>query len=264
MVSKKRNSIDILFNKLLQKNPKAKVIEFTNKELKLVTQDTKFMNQFDATKFDCSEILPETLKNNGFFIVHLGKGNHAFVKGEGYHKFEKITKIKNITVKKGIIDEIGNSEAAAVSFIYNEGIIQDFLGIKDLKVHTARRSKVSFSFKVNGSKLHADNQQIEIDGIFETKNGMIVTVEAKNVEHLDFEIRQLFSIKKYFDMLMERESVHKNTNIRFLFLLRLRNKKKNLCRLYEYRFTDNEDINSIKFVQGTEYRINTGSLKKFM
>ena len=30
---------------------------------------------------------------------------------------------------------------------------------------------------------------------------MIVTVEAKNIEHEDFEIRQLFSIKKYFDML---------------------------------------------------------------
>ena len=93
-------------------------------------------------------------------------------------------------------------------------------GVKDLKVHTARRSKVSFSFKVNSSKLHADKQQIEIDGIFETKSGMIVTVEAKNVEHEDFEIRQLFSIKKYFDIM------------------------------------DNEDINSIKFIQVVQYNIN--------
>ncbi|MBS3056604.1 MAG: hypothetical protein J4473_04175 [Candidatus Aenigmarchaeota archaeon] len=89
-----------------------------------------------------------------------------------------------------------------------------------MKVHTARRSKVSFSFKVNSSKLHADKQQIEIDGIFETKSGMIVTVEAKNVEHEDFEIRQLFSIKKYFDIM------------------------------------DNEDINSIKFIQVVQYNIN--------
>jgi len=246
MESKKRNSINILFNKLYEKSQKAKVIEFTNTELKTVTQDTKFMNQFDATKFDSSELLPESLKKNGYFIVHLGKGKHAFVNGEGYHKFEKITEIKNIDVTKSVIDDVGNSEAGAISFIYNEGIIQDFLGVKDLKVHTARRSKVSFSFKVNGSNLHADKQQIEIDGIFETKDGMIVTVEAKNVEHADFEIRQLFSIKKYFDMLMERGDIPNGTNLRLLFLVRLRNEKQNLCRLYEYKFTDDEDINSIK------------------
>ena len=255
MESKKRKSIDVLFNKLRKKNFKARVIIFTNKELKTVTQDTQFMNQFDATKFDSSDLLPESLKQNGYFIVHLGKGKHAFVKGEGYHRFEKITKVKNIEVGKGVIDIVGNSEAGAVSFIYNEGIIQDFLGVKELKVHTARRSKVSFSFKVNGSKLHADKQQIEIDGIFETKDGMIVTVEAKNVEHEDFEIRQLFSIKKYFDMLMQNEIIPKSTNLRLLFLVRLRDNEQNLCRLYEYKFIDNENINSINFVQAVEYRV---------
>ncbi len=257
MASKKRNSINILFDKLCKKNPKTKVIVFTNKELKTVTQDTQFMNQFDATKFDSSDLLPERLKENGFFIVHLGKGKHAFVKGEGYHKFEKITRIKNIFSSKSVIDIIGSSEAGAVSFIYNEGVVHDFLGVKDLKVHTARRSKVSFSFKVNGSKLYADKQQIEIDGIFETKEGMIITVEAKNVEHEDFEIRQLFSIKKYFDMLTEKGIIPKNTNLRLLFLVRLRDKEQNLCRLYEYKFTDSEDINSIKFIQAAQYNINT-------
>ena len=105
------------------------IIEFTNKELKTVTQDTQFMNQFDATKFDSSDLLPEELKENGFFIVHLGKGKHAFVKGQGCHKFEKITKTKNIVASKSVIDIIGSSEAGAVSFIYNEGIIHDFLGV---------------------------------------------------------------------------------------------------------------------------------------
>ena len=105
------------------------IIEFTNKELKTVTQDTQFMNQFDATKFDSSDLLPEKLKENGFFIVHLGKGKHAFVKGQGCHKFEKITKTKNIVASKSVIDIIGSSEACAVSFIYNEGIIHDFLGV---------------------------------------------------------------------------------------------------------------------------------------
>lgn len=66
MASRKRNSIDILFTRLRRKKRKAKVIEFTNTELKSVTQDTKFMNQFDATKFDSSDLLPESLKKSGF------------------------------------------------------------------------------------------------------------------------------------------------------------------------------------------------------
>lgn len=185
----------------------------------------------------------------------MGKGKHAFVKGRGYHDFEKITTVKNVNVGRSIIDRIGSSEAGAVSFIYNEGIIQDFLGVKDLKVHTARRSRVSFSFRVNGSKLYADKQQIEIDGIFETKDRMIVTVEVKNVEHKDFEIRQLFSIKKYFDMLISEGRVPRDTKLRLLFLVRIRTRERNLCRLYEYRFTDDEDLNSTSFVQAVEYRI---------
>ena len=160
--SKKRESIDRLFIQKHTENPKSKVIKFSNIELKKVTQDVGFMNQFDATKFDSSDKLPNTLKKHGYFIVHLGKGNHAFVKGDGYHKFERIQTHKSMNVEKGIIDKIGDSEAGAVSFIYNEGIIQDFLGEINIKIHNARRSKVSFDFKIGNETLHADKQQIEM------------------------------------------------------------------------------------------------------
>lgn len=255
MASRKRDSIDILFKTLYDKNPKQNVIRFSNAELKVITQDTKFMNQFDAVKFDSYAKLPDTLKAKGYFIVHLGKGNHAFVKGNGYHKFENISDIRDITTDGGLLDKIGESEAGAISFIYNSGIIKDFLGVENLKVQNARRSKVSFKFKVNGSELFADKQQVEIDGIFETDQGVIVAVEAKNTDYSDFEIRQLFSMKKYLDMLIEKGSLPKNTKVRLLFFVRLRNNKENLCKIYEYRFTDNEDLNSIKFVRSIEYKI---------
>ncbi len=255
MASKKRDSIDILFTTLYAKNPSQKVIRFSNAQLKAITQDTKFMNQFDAVKFESAEKLPNKLKENGYFIVHLGKGNHAFVKGNGYHKLEKITDIKKMAKDGGLIDKTGESEAGAISYIYNSGIIQDFLDEEELKVHTARRSKVSFEFKVNGSRLFADGQQIEIDGIFETDKGVIIAVEAKNKEYGDFEIRQLFSMMKYFEMLIKEGRLPKETEVKLLFFIRLRNKKENICKIYEYKFTDDEDLNSIKFVRAVEYLV---------
>ena len=62
-------------------------------------------------------------------------------------------------------------------------------------------------------------------------------------------------MKKYLDMLIEKGSLPKNTKVRLLFFVRLRNNKENLCKIYEYRFTDNEDLNSIKFVRSIEYKI---------
>jgi len=253
-VSKKRDSIETLFSRLYAKNPNKKVIQFSNTELKEITQDTKFMNQFDAVKFDSATKLPNKLREKGYFIVHLGKGNHAFVKGEGYHKLEKITNIKKVDADEGLLDKIGESEAGAISYIYNTGIIQDFLGTEKLKIQTARRSKVSFAFKVNGSKLFATAQQIEIDGMFETDDGTIVGVEAKNEYYGDFEIRQLFNIEKYFEMLIKEGKLPKNTKIRLLFIVKLREKKHNIFKIYEYRFTNKEDINSIKFVRAVEYQ----------
>jgi hypothetical protein len=255
MASKKRDSIDILFTTLYAKNPDQNVIQFSNAQLKEITQDTKFMNQFDAVKFDSAAKLPNKLKEKGYFIVHLGKGNHAFVKGNGYHKLEKITDIKKMELDGGLIDKIGESEAGAISYIYNTGIIQDFLEVEKLKMQNARRSKVSFEFKVNGSKLFADGQQIEIDGMFETDAGVIIAVEAKNRYYGDFEIRQLFSIEKYFEMLIKAGKLPKDTQIKLLFFVRLRDKTRNICRIYEYKFTDKEDLNSIKFIRAVEYQI---------
>ena len=252
--SKKRESINILFDKLYVKSNGAKVIEFSNTELKSITQDTKFMNQFDATKYDSSIKLPERLQKYGYFIVHLGEGNHAFVRGEGYHRFEQLSDKRVVSVGKSLIDEAGKSEAGAASFLYNEKILQDFLGTEEVKVHTARRTKFSYAFNVNGNELYAKNQQIEIDGIFETNdNSIIIGIEAKNVEYLDFEIRQLFDIMKYFEMLKEKKAIPHTVKLRILFLTRLHNKQKDIIRVYEYKFKDKNDLNSIEFVKGREY-----------
>mgnify|MGYP001356327376 CR=1 FL=1 len=66
-------------------------------------------------------------KKNWFFFVHLGRGNHAFVRGNGYHKFENIKRTKPWKHTKSVVSELGTSEADTISTIYNSRIIHDFL-----------------------------------------------------------------------------------------------------------------------------------------
>ena len=97
----------------------------------------------------------------------------------------------------------------------------------------------------------ADKLQIELDGIYESaEDKMIASVEVKNQEHKDFEIRQLFSAMKYFEA-----NVPSNYKIKLLFMVRLRDKNNDTFKLYEYKFEDKTNPNSIKFVKAIEYDI---------
>ena len=258
MPSVKREVIHTIFTKLKSESPGKSVYEFNNKKVKEIS-GPKFMNQFDATKFDSSKLLPKSLKDEGFFIVHLGKGKHAFVKGEGYHNFEKVTDIKDWKITKSVIDNISDSEAQSASTAYNEGITQDFLfedrNIK-LKVHTARRSRTSYMFKIGKEELFTDGLQIELDGIFETEN-TLASIEVKNVEHEDFEIRQLFNHLKYFEKLKQEGKIPKEYNIRVIFVVRIKKGINHFFRLYEYKFTNNKSPNSIELVKSRQYNIIT-------
>jgi hypothetical protein len=251
--SKKRKSIRLIFEDLQKKNPHSNKLVFSNEIVKKVTGDVKFSNQFDATKFESYEKLPDCLRENGFFIIHLGKGRHVFIKGNGYHNFEPIKETKEWKTRKSLIGELGKSEASTMSELYNSKIIHDFLYGKsnvDIQVHTARRTRTSYDVIVSNEKLHADKQQIEIDGIFETEE-IIAAVEVKNVDLKDFEIRQLFNILKYF----EEKKLPPKYKLRIIFIVRIKNKEKNIFRLYEYEFLDKERLDSIKLVRNMQYNI---------
>lgn len=259
LLGKKLKTLGILFNQMYNREPGAPYYKFTNDDVKVACIQTNFKNPFDVTKVDSIYNLPKTMRDKGYFIFHLGGGTHAFIRGNGYHEFEKINKEDSITfpVKPRIVDNLGESEAGALSFIFNKGIIQNFLGVNDftLNINIARRSRVTFDFRIGDKKLHISGQQIEIDGIFDTEDGMIATVEAKNKANKDFEIRQLFMVQKYFDMLEADKRIPKKINLHILFLVKPQHQM--VYRLYEYKFLDSNDMNSIKLVKAKEYHILT-------
>jgi hypothetical protein len=255
--SKKRLVIANIFNSLYPKNPEQNVYIFDNNMVKRESLKVGFSNQFDAVKYDSKDLLPPILREKDYFIIHLGKGKHAFVKGEGYHTFEPIKKTVDWSCKNSIFNKIGKSEASTVSDVFNTKIIHDFVFgdvKKELFVHTARRSKTSFDLEFNGDTLHADKLQIEIDGFYETDDS-IICVEAKNVEHDDFEIRQVHSTMIYFDNFQKAGIIPKDYKIYFLFIVRVINKEEDSFRLYEYKFDDVKKLNSIRLVKNKQYNV---------
>ncbi|HLD12345.1 MAG TPA: hypothetical protein VJB87_02000 [Candidatus Nanoarchaeia archaeon] len=255
--SEKRAIIDQIFKRFKPEDLQKMILRFDNDEVKKVS-GSSFRNQFDATKFDTSKKLPKSVCDAGFFIVHLGQGRHALVKGEGYHKFEGVNTVKEWKIKKSVIENISESEAQSASTAFNNKIIHDFLFSnvnKDIQLHTARRARTSYDFIINGIKLRAEALQIEMDGIYESEEEKtIAAIEVKNQEHEDFEIRQLYSTMRYFEDRRGSE-VPADYNFRILFMVRIKNEKENKFKIYEYNFSDKNDPNSIKFIKAIQYNI---------
>ena len=256
--SVKRNVISSAFEEV-KKNSKYLNTYYFNNQLIKQLSGSKFSNQFDATKFDSKKLLPDKVKNEGFFIVHLGKGKHAFVKGEGYHKFESIPTKRDWKPSYNVISKLGESEASTSSELFNYKIIHDFLGLSDksdLFVHTARRTRVTYDFIVDPDiHLKAISLQIEIDAFFETLNE-IITVEVKNGDREDFEIRQLFSAMKYMESKIKSGGIPEKYVIRHLFVVRQKVNDGYIFRIYEYVFTDKDRLNSIKLIKSVEYLVH--------
>lgn len=247
-----------IFNALRTLDNNSDVLVFNNETAKTLSTKHRFRNMFDAVKFNTYESLPEILKTAGFFIVHTGRGNHDFVKGIGYHYFEPIQQQKTWHCSESVVSKLGNSEADAVSTIYNEKIIHDFLfgnTETNLKIHISRRSTTTFDFYIGNNELHADRLQIEMDALFESK-GIIATAEVKNIKHTNFEIRQPYSTYRYLDRFVRDGKIAGNYKIRHLFVIANRGTKEEFYRIYEYAFTDWKHMDSIKLVKNAQYNLS--------
>jgi hypothetical protein len=255
--SKKRQVVADIFEGLRAVDNTSDVLTFNNDTVKHVTTKYRFRNPFDATKFSTYESLPDCLKQAGFFIVHLGRGNHAFVKGTGFHTFEPIQQTKGWKLSDSIVSKLGTSEADTVSTIYNEKIIHDFLFRNpdvNLKIHNSRRSTTTYDFWIGRNQLHADRLQIEMDALFESKD-TIATVEVKNIKHANFEIRQIYSTFRYLDRFLREGKIPNNYNIRHLFVIVSKGTREKFYCIYEYTFTNWKHMDSITLVKNAQYNV---------
>ena len=231
---------------------------FDNDLVKSICKKHGFGNPFDATKLDDTLKFPTILKQNDFFILHIGEGKHQFVKGieNGFNSFEKITSIVDWEYKKSILNEFDTSESNIISVGFNQKIIHHFL-YEDItanpKVYNSRRTKSSINYYVGEQHIQTKNLQMEIDLTMEL-NGSVTIFEGKNKFPKDFAIYQLFVPFLYYHKLKKDNKLN-ISDISCCYLLRNKGKTGSIIRIYKYGFDDIKKISSIKLLKSKQYNL---------
>lgn len=212
-------------------------------------------------KWDCTSALPKVFKDNKLNI--LPDSRNSYVLGD-FLLYEEIPELTEAVNKMDHVDlpeyetiDIKNisSEANAINVLVLSGILDDFLGDENtVETFNGRMGTGEFDFVVDtvrGKKqsISVRNAQCEIDGGFENENDVVI-MEAKNVVNEDFHVRQL-----YYPYRLWRNKVSKPIRLIFSIYSNM------IFRLFEYRFTDENDYSSIELVKTKNYSLQDTTIE---
>lgn len=203
-------------------------------------------------KQDTRDSRPKIFKDNGLFLLPKKNGYYYIIKGEGYVDVPDITTPIQEYHKKLDFElessKVGDSEMQHLDYAYANSLIRTFMDDTSL-VLTIRGRKYTpkFQFKVNGFDIKTESVQTEVDAGYEGRE-KIVLIEAKNSSATTEIIRQL-----YYPYRQWSENTSKEV-IPVFFEKRIVNNE-NLYYIWQYKFTDINDYNSIKLVKSARFRI---------
>lgn len=248
-------SADEAWEKLLKKYDIVNEIERNGIFHITASQIKEFKEPRLMAKWDSSEQLPSSLKKNKINILPDSRSSYVLGDFLLYEEIpeltEHVTQMTSVELPEYESIDVNNitSEANAINVLILSNILDDFLGTdKNAGTFNGRMGTGIFEFDVDthrGKKQHiiVNNAQCEIDGGFENDESVVI-MEAKNVLHSDFHVRQL-----YYPYRLWKTRVKKP--IRLVFSI-YSNK---IYRLFEYEFEDINDYSSIKLIQNKNYSL---------
>lgn len=255
-MGKKQDVLRDIFEHCLTHNE----LIFDNQLVKKFTAKHKFKNPFDATKIDNLSILPDEIKEQDYFLLHLGQGKHQFVRGlaYGYHQFAPIAPENCFEWKyrRSLLNEFDTSESNILSVANNQRIIHDFLYqdiVASPKVYMSRRTKITGKYYVNNTAVFVTQLQMEIDLTMEYQ-GHVTIFEGKNGFPADFAVYQIFLPALYYHRLQEQNKLSIG-QISCCYLLRKKHDNGSTIRIYKYSFTDPVDMSTIHLQECAQYNL---------
>lgn len=211
-------------------------------------------------KFDHSVSRPKIFCNNRLSILPITRGDYVISAFDAYHKLEQLERVITRKPLPPYIQSLDSSkitsEAIALNCAIVSGVMNDFLGEEELfPTVSGRMSSGSFDFSIDGItgtplSVSINNSQIEIDGAYEGKNSLAL-VEAKRELADDFLIRQLYYPYRTWKNRLTKV-------VRPIFLVYTNG----IYHIYEYKFDDDNNYNSIKLVQKKCYSIERATITK--
>ena len=219
--------------------------------IKKSVQEFKKTNEKEVRclcKMDSRKNVPDLMKDNGLILLPIKNGQYVIVKGEGYVDIPEINGEAEIYNTKLDFDletaKIGNSEMQHLDFAYASSLIRTFMDDSSL-VLTIRGRKYTpeFSYKIGDNIIETKGVQTEVDAGYEGRD-KIVLIEAKNSSTKNTIIRQL-----YYPYRQWKEHTKKDVFLLFF------EKRKTEYLIWQYKFTDKNNYNSIKLVKSKKYII---------
>lgn len=206
------------------------------------------------TKFDHKVNLPNIFIENDLSILPISRGEYIISTFEAYNKFNKVSdNIQYFSIPphlQTLIPKFIISESIALNCANACGILNDFIE-EDIIIPTVngRMSSGSFNFKIKTkygvANIDINNSQIEIDAAYEGISSLSL-FEAKIDLSDDFLIRQL-----YYPLRTWINKITKPINTIFIIF------SNGTFNLYNYRFLNINDYNSIELINQKNYVIST-------
>ncbi len=227
--------------------------EITASQIKTSCQDFRSTVQKEVRilcKQDTRESRPEIFRENDLFLLPKKNGSYYIVKGEGYVDIPKITtEIEDYKSKLDFKLEssmIGDSEMQHLDLAYASSLVRTFMEDDSLLLTIrGRKYTPSFTFNVGKQELSVESVQTEVDAGYEGRN-KIVLIEAKNSDVTNTIIRQL-----YYPYRQWKQQTSKDVNLLFFD----RDRSSDVYNIWQFKFEDENDYNSIKLVKSGRYRI---------
>ena len=238
-------------NKILEHDFSKSPFYLSSSDIKKSVQDFKTTAQKEVRilcKMDTRESVPLIMSKNSLFLIPVRNGEYAIVKGEGYFDIPEIKGEAEIYHKKIDFEldtsKIGNSEMQHLDFAYAASLIRTFMKDSSL-VLTIRGRKYTpeFSYLIGKQKIETKGVQTEVDAGYEG-NDKIVLIEAKNSTTKNTIIRQLYYPFRQW-------SEHTKKPIFLLFF----EKRGEDYLIWEYKFKDKMNYNSIELVKSKKFKI---------
>ena len=206
------------------------------------------------TKFDHSVNLPQIFADNNLAILPVSRGDYVISSFAAYQKFEETdTNVKRVPMPPHIQSLSPGfiiSEAVALHCANACGVLKDFLEDDEvIPTVSGRMGSGCFNFSINTScgvkSIDVNNSQIEIDAGYEGVN-CLALFEAKMDLSEDFLVRQL-----YYPFRAWNSRVTKEVKPVFMVF------SNGVFYLYQYRFDDPLNYNSLRLVKYCSYVIET-------
>lgn len=225
------------------------------KEIASVTQNFDQTNQREPRllcKQDSRADQPALFKKLGLFVLPVKNGHYALIKGEGYVDIPPIEGLNTYSSKLNfplVTATAGNSEMQHLDFAYATSLIRSFMDDPSL-VLTIRGRKYTpkFTFRVGQQTIVAESVQTEVDAGYEGQE-QVVLVEAKNTKLDNILIRQLYYPFRQWQGVLKAKQVDKPVFTVFF------EKAGDEYHLWQFKFEDERDYNSIKLVRSQKFRI---------